>query len=129
MDCRRCQNVATVLRAGGHKVYRRPHKDDLETTQALFANFGAHRAPLQSSAFIHGLRFLTGLRLTAGGLVAVGAELVGVVATGVAMGNANVGDGKADAGTDAPGEGDAVIPGDGEGVGLGVGEGAMMFSQ
>jgi hypothetical protein len=46
------------------------------------------------------------------------------------MGNANVGDGKADSVADALGEGDAVALGDDEGlgVGLGVGDG-MIFSQ
>ena len=56
-------------------------------------------------------------------------EFVEMVAAGLATGNAKVGDGEVDAGTDAPGEGEAVIPGDDEGVGLGVGESAMMFSQ
>ncbi len=54
-----------------------------------------------------------------------------MVAAGLATGNANVGEGEVDAGTDAPGEGEVVALADREGVGveLGVGEGAMMFSQ
>ena len=57
-------------------------------------------------------------------------ELAGAVAARLEMGNANVGDGKADGVADAPGKGDAVALGDDEGlgVGLGVGDG-MIFSQ
>ena len=77
---------------------------------------------------IHGFRFLCGLRLAAGELVAVPGEPAGVVAAGLVTGNANVGDGKAEPAGDAV---DGVPLGDGEGLGveLGVGEGAMIFSQ
>ena len=80
---------------------------------------------------IHGFRFFVGLRLTAGELVGVSVELVSAVATGLAMGNANVGDTEAGGVADAVDEGDGVALGDDEGlgVGLGVGEGGMIFSQ
>ena len=80
---------------------------------------------------IHGFRFLTGLRLAAGELVGVGVELVGVVATGLAAGKANVDAGKADAVADTPTEGDGVALADDSGLcaGLGLGEGEMIFSQ
>ena len=52
----------------------------------------------------------------------VSVELAGAVATGLAVGNANVGD--------AVDEEDGVADGSkGVGVGLGVGEGRMIFSQ
>ena len=47
----RCQNVATVLRASRDEVNRRPYEHKIEPTQALFPNFGAHRAPLQRVEF------------------------------------------------------------------------------
>ena len=74
---------------------------------------------------------MTGLRVAAGELVGVSVELVGVVAVGPAMGNANVGDGKADDVPGAVGIGDAVALEAGEelGIGLGVGDGGMIFSQ
>src|SRR6266480_2323484 len=80
---------------------------------------------------IQGLRFLVGLRLAAGGLGAVSVELADAVAAGLAIGNANVGDGKTDVVGDAVDEEDGVTDGDstGVGVGLGVGEGRMIFSQ
>ena len=80
---------------------------------------------------IHGFRFFVGLRLTAGELVGVSVRFVCAVATGLAMGNANVGDTEADGVADAIDEGDDVALGDDEGlgVGLGVGEGGMIFSQ
>jgi hypothetical protein len=57
-------------------------------------------------------------------------ELAGAVAAGLEMGNANVGDAKADGVADALGEGDAVALGDEEGVGVGLGVGdGMIFSQ
>ena len=74
---------------------------------------------------------MIGLRVTAGELVGVSVELVGVVATGLWMGNANVGDAEVDAVADTPGEGDTVALGDASGLdtGLGEGEGGMIFSQ
>ena len=71
-----------------------------------------------------------GLRAAAGELVGLTVELVGAVATGLAMGKANVGDGKADPVNDVVEDGDGVTVGDGKGLGvrLGVGEGGMMFS-
>ena len=67
----------------------------------------------------------------AGELVGVSVGLVGVVATGLGMGNANVGDGAADAVADTPDEGASVALGDAWGLGvvIGVGEGGMIFSQ
>jgi hypothetical protein len=61
----------------------------------------------------------------------VSVGLVCAVATGLPIGNANVGDTEADGVADTVDEGDAVALGDGEGlgVGLGVGEGGMIFSQ
>jgi hypothetical protein len=70
---------------------------------------------------------LIGLRVTAGELVGVSIKLVGEVATGVGIGNANVGEATADAVADRLGAGEAVGPGDT--VGLGEGEGGMIFSQ
>ena len=80
---------------------------------------------------IHGFRFFVGLRLTAGELVGASVGLVCAVATGLPMGNANVGDSEPDGVVDAVDEGDGVALGDGEGLGegLGVGEGGMIFSQ
>jgi hypothetical protein len=129
VDWRRCQNVASVFRAGGEEVNRRLYEHNVETT-ALFPNFDAHRAPLTAS-HIHGLRFLIGLRFTAGEFVGVSVELVEVVATGSGTGKANVADGKGDAVADTPGEGDGVALGDASGLctGVGVGEGRMIFSQ
>jgi hypothetical protein len=77
------------------------------------------------------LRFLIGLRVAAGDLVGSSVELGGVVATGLEIGNANVGDAEAEAVADILDEGDAVALGDTMGLdtGLGVGEGGMMFSQ
>ena len=97
-------------------------------------NFDDHRKiGLKSVANdqIHGFRFFGGLRLTAGELVGVRVRFVCAVATGLAMGNANVGDTEADGVADAVDEGDGVALGDDEGlgVGLGVGEGEMIFSQ
>src|SRR5207249_1907779 len=65
---------------------------------------------------IHGFRFLWGLRVPAGELVAVPGEPPGVVAAGLVTGNANVGDAKADPAGDAV---DGVPLGDGEGLGVG----------
>ena len=72
--------------------------------------------------------FLAGVCAAEGELFRV-VEPTGVVADGVATGNANVGDGEAD-GASAAEEGDSVAVGDDDwlGVGLGVGEG-MIFSQ
>jgi hypothetical protein len=78
---------------------------------------------------IHGLRFLIGLRFAAGDFVGVGVEAVGVVATGLGTGKANVGDGEAGAVVDTPGEGDGVVLSTGLCTGLGVGEGGIIFSQ
>src|SRR6266850_8406220 len=47
----RRQNVATVLRASGDEVNRRPYEHKIESTQAALPNFGAHRAPLQEVTF------------------------------------------------------------------------------
>src|SRR5580765_1751905 len=46
VNCWRCQNAATVLRASRDEVNRRPYEHKIEPTKALFLNFGAHRAPL-----------------------------------------------------------------------------------
>src|SRR5713101_7249935 len=50
---------------------------------------------------IHGFRFLIGLRVAAGELMDACVELAWAVAAGLEMGNANVGDGKADGVPDA----------------------------
>src|SRR5947207_103248 len=76
---------------------------------------------------VHGLRFLIGLRVTAGDLVGVCVESVGVVPAG--RGNANVGDGDAEVVADTPAGEDAVALGSGLCTGLGVGEGGTIFSQ
>src|SRR5437762_1798907 len=78
---------------------------------------------------VHGLRFLIGLRVTAGDLVCL--ESVGVVPAGLGTGNANVGDGDAEFVADTPAGGDAVALGNGSGLctGLGDGEGGIIFSQ
>ena len=47
VNCWRRQNIATVLRASGDEVNRRPYEHKIEPTQAAFPNFGAHRVPLQ----------------------------------------------------------------------------------
>lgn len=77
------------------------------------------------------MRFLIGLRLAAGELVGASVELDGVVANGLGIGNANVGDAESEAVADTLDEGDAVALGDARGLdtGLGVGEGGMIFSQ
>ena len=77
---------------------------------------------------VHGLGFFFGAARFAGELVGATVELPGGAATGLATGNANVGDGKAEPAGDAV---DGVPLGDCEGldVGLGVGEGGMIFSQ
>jgi len=68
--------------------------------------------------------------VAAGELMDACVELAGPVAAGLEMGNANVGDGKADGVPDALGEGDAVALGDEEGLGVGFGVGdGMIFSQ
>ena len=74
---------------------------------------------------------MIGLRFAAGELVGVSVEPVGVVAAGLRTGNANVGDGNAEAVADTPDDEDAVALGDAIGLdtGLGVGEGGMIFSQ
>ena len=73
---------------------------------------------------------MIGLRVAAGELMDAWVELAGAVAAGLEMGNANVGDGKADGVPDALGEGDAVALGDEEGLGVGFGVGdGMIFSQ
>jgi len=74
---------------------------------------------------------LIGLRVTAGDFVGVGVEPVGVVAAGLKAGNANVGDGDAEAVADTPDGEDGVALGDTSGLctGLGVGEGRIIFSQ
>lgn len=74
---------------------------------------------------------MIGFRVTGGELAGVTVEFVGVVATGLDMGNANVGDGEGVAVADISDEADGVTLGDanGLGVGLGVGEGGMIFSQ
>ena len=79
---------------------------------------------------VHGLRFLLGLRFTAGELVGERSESVGVVDVGLATGNANVGDVETEDVADAVGIGDETAPGKGEelGTGLGVGDGGMIFS-
>ena len=58
-------------------------------------------------------------------------ELGVAVATGLVMGNANVGDAEVETPADTLDEGDAVPPGVATGLdtGLGVGEGRMIFSQ
>lgn len=58
-------------------------------------------------------------------------ESDGVVATGLDIGNANVGDREGVVVADIPDEGDgvALVDTNGLGVGLGVGEGGMIFSQ
>ena len=57
-------------------------------------------------------------------------ELTAAVAAGVEMGNANVGDEKAEGVLDALGEGEAVALGNEEGLGVGLGVGdEMIFSQ
>ena len=58
-------------------------------------------------------------------------ELGVAVATGLAMGNANAGDGEIETPADTLDEGDAVPFGVAGGLdtGLGVGEGGMIFSQ
>ena len=77
------------------------------------------------------MRFLIGLRLAAGEVVGASVELAGVVANGLGIGNANVGDSEPEAVADTLDEGDAVALGDARGLdtGLGVGEGGMIFSQ
>ena len=74
---------------------------------------------------------MLGLRVAAGDFVGVRLELVGLVAAGVAIGNANVCDGDTDGAADTPGEGDCIPLGVAEGLDtvLGVGEGGMIFSQ
>ena len=57
VDCRRCQNIATILRAGGDEVNRRPYEHKVKPTQALFPNFGAHTAPLQRIRFTASVSF------------------------------------------------------------------------
>src|SRR5437764_11839172 len=74
---------------------------------------------------VHGLRFLIGLRVTAGDLVGVCVEPAGVVPAGLATGNANVGEGDPEVVADTPAGGDAVALGDG----TGLGEGGIIFSQ
>jgi hypothetical protein len=66
-----------------------------------------------------------------GGLVGLGVESGGVVATGLGTGKANVGDGGTEAVADTLDEGDAVALGDARGLdsGLGIGEGGIIFSQ
>ena len=74
---------------------------------------------------------MIGLRLAAGELEGAGVESGEVVANGLGIGNANVGDAESEAVADTLNEGDAVALGDARGLdtGLGVGEGGMMFSQ
>ena len=76
---------------------------------------------------------MIGLRVTAGDLVGVCVESVGVVPAGLGTGNANVGDGDAEVVADTPAGGDAVVLADGSGLctglGEGEGEGGMIFSQ
>ena len=74
---------------------------------------------------------MIGLRLAAGEVVGASVELAGVVANGLGIGNANVGDAESEAVAETLDEGDAVAPGDARGLdtGLGVGEGGMIFSQ
>ena len=99
-----------------------------EDTFALPAGFESAAARIR----LHGLRFLLGLRVTDGELVGVGSESVAVVAAGLglAMGNANVGDAKADDVADAVGVGDDVtLEGEELGTGVGVDGAGMTFSQ
>jgi hypothetical protein len=80
---------------------------------------------------VHGLRFLVGLRVTAGDFIGAGFESVGMVATGLETGNANVGDADAEAVAAAPDAEEAVALGDASGLcaGLGVGEAGIIFVQ
>ena len=91
----------------------------------------ASKPDKQSVFDVQGLRFLIGLRDTAGDLVGVSVESVGVVAPGLETGNANVGDGDAEVVAGTPDAEEAVALGDASGLctGLGVGKGGIIFSQ
>ena len=81
---------------------------------------------------VQGLRFfLIGLRLAVGEGVGETVESGVAVATGLEMGNANVGDGEPEGFGDTLDEGEVVTVGVAAGldIGLGVGEGGMIFSQ
>lgn len=77
---------------------------------------------------VHGLGFFFGAARFAGELVGATVELPGADAPGLATGNANVADGKAEPAGDAV-EGVPLGDGEGVGVGLGVGEDGMIFCQ
>ena len=47
VDSGRRKKCPPMSRAGGDEVNWRAHEQTIETMQALFPNFGAHRAPLQ----------------------------------------------------------------------------------
>jgi hypothetical protein len=91
----------------------------------------ASKPDKQSVFDVQGLRFLIGLRVTAGDFVGASVESAEVVATGLGTGNANAGDGDAEVVGGTPAAEGAVALGDASGLctGLGVGGGGIMFSQ